>query len=104
MSCFRDVYDHTVGVIETIEISRDILGGMQDIYLTSLSNRMNETMKVLTVIATIFIPLTFLTSVFGMNFRNMPFLEWDWGVPVLLIMMFISAGGMFTYFRRKMWI
>ena len=101
---FRDVYDHAIAVIETIEISRDVLAGMLDIYLTSLSNRMNETMKVLTVIATIFIPLTFLTGLFGMNFRYMPVLEWEWGIQVLLIMMLIMGGGMFTYFKRKMWI
>ena len=98
---YRDVYDHAVAVIETIEISRDVLSGMLDIYLTSLSNKMNETMKVLTVIATIFIPLTFLTGLFGMNFRYMPALEWEWGMHVLLILMVVMAGGIFTYFRHK---
>ena len=101
---FRDVYDHTAAVIESIEISRDILTGMFDVYLTSLSNRMNETMKVLTVIATIFIPLTFLTGIFGMNFRFMPILEWEWGFLLLFTLMFFLAGGMLVYFRRKRWI
>ena len=101
---FRDLYDHIVAVIESIEIARDVLGGMLDVYLTNLSNRMNETMKVLTVIATIFIPLTFLTGIFGMNFRYMPILEWEWGIQMLFIMMVFLAGGMFTYFRRKKWL
>lgn len=101
---FRDVYDHAIAVIDRIEISRDVLSGMLDIYLTSLSNRMNETMKVLTVIATIFIPLTFLTGLFGMNFRYMPALEWEWSMHVLLMVMLIMAGGMFIYFKRKRWI
>ena len=101
---YRDVYDHIVSVIESIEISRDILSGMQDVYLTSLSNRMNETMKVLTVIATIFIPLTFLTGIFGMNFRYMPIIESEWGVQIVIVLMVLLAGGMFTYFKRKKWI
>jgi len=101
---FRDVYDHTATVIESVEISRDILSGMLDVYLTSLSNRMNETMKVLTVIATIFIPLTFLTGIFGMNFRYMPILEWEWGIHLLLLLMFFLGGSLLVYFRRKRWI
>ena len=72
----RDVYDHTIQVIDTIETFRDMLSGMLDIYLSSVSNRMNEVMKVLTIIATIFIPLTFLAGVYGMNFKYMPELEW----------------------------
>jgi magnesium transporter len=101
---FRDVYDHTVIVIETIEISRDILAGVMDIYLTSLSNRMNETMKILSTIATIFLPLTFITGIFGMNFQRMGVLQWEWGFPVLLILMLVLTGGMLVYFRRKMWL
>jgi magnesium transporter len=101
---FRDVYDHTVIVIETIEISRDILAGVMDIYLTSLSNRMNETMKILSTIATIFLPLTFITGIFGMNFQGMGVLQWEWGFPVLLILMLVLTGGMLVYFRRKMWL
>ena len=98
---YRDVYDHIVAVIESIEISRDILGGMLDVYLTSLSNRMNETMKVLTVIATIFIPLTFLTGIFGMNFRYMPIIESEWGVQIVIVLMVLLAGGMFHLFQKK---
>ena len=75
----RDVYDHTIQVIDNIETFRDMLSGMLDIYLSSVSNRMNEVMKVLTIIATIFIPLTFLAGVYGMNFKFMPELEWRWG-------------------------
>ncbi|MEJ2656533.1 MAG: magnesium/cobalt transporter CorA, partial [Desulfobacterales bacterium] len=76
---FRDVYDHTIQIIDTIESYRDILAGMLDIYLSTLSNRMNEIMKVLTIIATIFIPITFIAGIYGMNFKYMPELEWRWG-------------------------
>lgn len=100
---FRDLYDHTVQAIEGIETFREILSNMLDIYLSSLTNRMNEIMKVLTVIATIFIPVTFIASVFGMNFKYMPGLEWPWGYPVVLILMFCVIGGMIYYFKRKKW-
>jgi magnesium transporter len=75
----RDVYDHTIQIIDAIETFRDMLSGMLDIYLSSLSNKMNEVMKVLTIIATIFIPLTFIAGIYGMNFKYMPELEWRWG-------------------------
>jgi len=100
----RDVYDHTIQLIETTETYRDMLGGMMDIYLTSLSNKLNETMKVLTVIATIFIPLTFIVGVYGMNFRVMPELEWPWGYPLVMGVMLFLAIGMLWSFRRKHWI
>ncbi|MBU0986603.1 MAG: magnesium/cobalt transporter CorA, partial [Proteobacteria bacterium] len=76
---FRDVYDHTIQVIDTIESYRDILAGMLDIYLSTVSNKMNEIMKVLTMIATIFIPITFIAGIYGMNFKYIPELEWRWG-------------------------
>lgn len=101
---FRDVYDHTIQVIETTETFRDMLAGMLDIYLTTLSNRLNETMKVLTVIATIFIPLTLIASIYGMNFKHMPELEWWWGYPLVLAVMGILGGLMVWYFRKKRWI
>lgn len=101
----RDVYDHTVQIIDTIESYRDIISGMLDTYLSSVSNKMNEVMKVLTIIATIFIPLTFLAGVYGMNFHHMPELDWVWLYPYgFWIVMFIVAGLMLSYFRRKKWI
>jgi magnesium transporter len=100
----RDVYDHTVQVIDALEIYRDMGAGMLDIYLSSTSNRMNEVMKVLTIIATIFIPLSFIASVFGMNFRQMPELEWEFGYHSSLLLMATVALGMLLYFRKKRWI
>jgi magnesium transporter len=101
---FRDISDHTVQVIDTIETYRDMLSGMLDIYLSTISNRMNEVMKVLTVIATIFMPLTFLAGVYGMNFKYMPELEWQWGYPALWGVMTIVAVLMLLYFRKKKWL
>ena len=100
----RDVFDHTIQVIDTTETLRDMLAGMIEIYLSSISNRMNEVMKVLTIIATIFIPLTFIAGVYGMNFQYMPELHWLWGYPFALAVMLIVALGMLTYFRRKKWL
>jgi magnesium transporter len=100
----RDVYDHTIQVMDTIEIYRDMLSGMLDIYLSSLNNRMNAVMKVLTIIATIFMPLTFLAGVYGMNFKHMPELDWPWGYPIILIFMAVVAILMLTLFRLKKWL
>ena len=106
----RDVYDHTIQVIETIETYRDMISGMLDIYLSSISNRMNEIMKVLTIIATIFIPLTFITGIYGMNFDpesspyNMPELNWYWGYPVVWVFMIGLGFLMFFYFRKRRWL
>ncbi len=100
----RDLYDHTIGVAETIETYRDLLAGMLDIYLSSVSNRMNEVMKVLTVIATVFIPLTFLAGVYGMNFKFMPELQSPWGYPAVWAVMLAAAGAMLHYFWRKKWL
>ncbi|MDH5714031.1 MAG: magnesium/cobalt transporter CorA [Candidatus Aminicenantes bacterium] len=100
----RDVYDHTFQVIDTIETFRDMLSGMLDIYLSSISNRMNAIMKVLTIIATIFIPLTFIVGIYGMNFRFMPELEWHWGYPVVLLGMAVIVSLMLFYFRKKDWL
>jgi magnesium transporter len=99
----RDVYDHTIQVIDTVESLRDMVSGMLDIYLSSISNRMNEVMKVLTVFAAIFIPLTFVAGIYGMNFQFMPELGWRWGYPMILIVMASIAAGMLGYFRRKKW-
>ena len=100
----RDLYDHTIQVIDTVETYRDMDSGILDIYLSSLSNKMNEVMKVLTIIATIFIPLTFIAGVYGMNFEFMPELKWRWAYPTILAMMAIVFVGMLFYFKRKKWL
>jgi magnesium transporter len=100
----RDVYDHTIQVIDTVETYRDMLSGMLDIYLSSLSNRMNEVMKVLTIIATIFIPLTFIAGVYGMNFKFMPELEWRWGYFLVLAVMLALGVLMVILFKRRRWL
>jgi magnesium transporter len=100
----RDVYDHTIRVIESVEDFRDILASMMDIYLSSVSNKMNDIMKVLTVIATIFIPLTFIAGVYGMNFDYMPELRWRWGYPIIMLFMTILGSTMFIYFKKRKWV
>jgi magnesium transporter len=100
----RDVYDHTIQVIDALETFRDMLSGMLDIYLSSVSNRMNEVMKVLTIIATIFIPLTLIAGIYGMNFKYMPELETPWGYPMVYVIMLGVSLVMLMYFRRKRWI
>jgi magnesium transporter len=99
----RDVYDHTIQVIDTLETYRDMLSGMHDTYLSSISNRMNEVMKVLTIIATIFIPLTFIAGIYGMNFDFMPELKWRWAYFGVWGVMLIIAFFMIAYFKRKKW-
>lgn len=106
----RDVYDHIIQVIDSIENSREMVYGLYDIYMSGLSNRMNEVMKVLTIIATIFIPLTFIAGIYGMNFDpesspyNMPELSWYWGYPAAMIVMVIITIFMLFYFRKKDWL
>jgi magnesium transporter len=100
----RDLYDHTIQVIDTVESSRDMLAGMLDVYLSSLSNRMNEIIKFLTIIGTIFIPITFIASVYGMNFQNMPELHWRWGYYGVLGLMLAVTLFLLGYFRRKKWL
>ncbi|WP_419659897.1 CorA: magnesium transport protein [Desulfosarcina variabilis str. Montpellier] len=100
----RDVYDHTIQVIDTIESLRDMLSGMQDLYLSIISNRMNEVMKVLTIIATIFIPLSFIAGIYGMNFNHMPELTWRWGYPAVWLLIIGIVAMMIVFFRRKKWI
>jgi magnesium transporter len=100
----RDVYDHTIQVIDTIETFRDMVSGMLDIYLSSVSNRMNEVMKVLTIIATVFIPLTFIAGIYGMNFKYMPELEWHIGYPLALAVMLAIVVLLMIFFRRKKWL
>jgi magnesium transporter len=100
----RDVYDHNIQIIDTVETLRDMLSGMLDIYLTSISNRLNAVMKVLTIIATIFMPLTFLAGIYGMNFKYMPELEWKLGYPLILLFMCTIGISMLFYFKRKKWL
>ena len=106
----RDVYDHLVQVIETIENSREMVYSLYDTYMSNLSNRMNEVMKVLTIIATIFIPLTFIAGIYGMNFNpetspwNMPELNWYLGYPFSLALMLAMVVIMIMFFRRRKWL
>lgn len=100
----RDVYDHTIQVADAVESFRDILGGLHDLYLSSVSNRMNGVMKVLTVIATIFIPLGFLAGVYGMNFTWIPELQWKWSYPVFWVVILALVGVMVAIFRKKRWL
>jgi magnesium transporter len=106
----RDCYDHLVQIIDLVETYRELCSDLTDLYLSSLSNRMNEVMKVLTIIATIFMPLGFITGVYGMNFNterspwNMPELNWRYGYPFSLALMGLTVAGMLWYFRRKGWI
>jgi magnesium transporter len=107
---FRDCYDHTIQLMDMVETFREMASGLVDEYMTAVSNRMNEIMKVLTVVSTIFIPLTFIVGVYGMNFDtkaspySMPELTWAYGYPALLLLMAVVAAGMLYYFRRKRWI
>ena len=100
----RDVHDHTVRVIDTIETYRDLLSGMMDIYLSSVSNRMNEVMKILTIITTIFVPVTFIAGVYGMNFDYMPELHSKWGYPAVWAVMLLIIFSLIFYFKRKKWL
>ena len=100
----RDIYDHTVQVIDTVESFRDMIAGLHDIYLSSISNKMNEVMKVLTMFAAIFIPLTFMAGIYGMNFEYMPELKWRDGYFILLGLMTAVGLGMLVYFKKKKWL
>lgn len=100
----RDVYDHSVQTIDTVENLRDVVGGLMDLYLSTVSNRTNEVMKVLTIMATIFIPLTFIVGVYGMNFEFMPELHVAWAYPAVWGFMLAVAGGLLVFFRRKGWL
>lgn len=101
---FRDVYDHVIQISENIEIFREMIWGLMDMYMTAISNKMNEVMKVLTIISTIFIPLSFIVGVYGMNFDTMPELHFKHGYLIVWIVMIILFVGMLYYFRRKKWL
>lgn len=100
----RNLYDHIIQVIDTVETYRDIISGMHEMHMSSVSNRMNQIMKVLTIIATIFIPLTFISGVYGMNFRYMPEIEWKYGYYAILGFMMLVSIVMLSFFRKKRWI
>ncbi|MFA9477040.1 magnesium/cobalt transporter CorA [Phycisphaerales bacterium AB-hyl4] len=100
----RDVYDHTVQLLDLVETYREIAMSLSDMWVNAVSNRMSQVMKVLTIIATIFIPLTFLAGVYGMNFEHMPELEWRWSYAVVWAIFLGTAGGMLSWFRRRGWI
>lgn len=99
----RDVSDHVLRVIESVEVCRDVLTGLLDIYLSNVSNKMNEVMKVLTVFATIFIPLTFIAGIYGMNFEYMPELKWKWSYPLLMFGFVTTPIVLLVYFKKKKW-
>ncbi len=100
----KDLYDHIAQVIDTTETFREMVSNLLDIYLSSLSNKMNEIMKVLTIIATIFIPITFIVGVYGMNFTNMPEITWPWGYPVVWLVIIIIVVGLLLFFKKKKWL
>jgi magnesium transporter len=106
----RDCYDHTLQLLDVVETYREIATSLMEVYMSAVSNRMNEVMKVLTIIATLFIPLTFVSSIYGMNFAtgasrwNMPELTWTYGYPFALGLMLAIAMGLLIYFRRKGWL
>lgn len=101
---FRDVYDHVVQIVDTIETLREMVSASLDIYLSSISYRLNAVMKVLTIITTIFMPLTFIVGIYGMNFEHMPELKWEWGYPLVVGVMVMIAIAMLGFFIRKRWI
>lgn len=101
---FRDLQDHSTRIIDTVETYRDLLSGMMDIYLSTNSNKMNEVMKVLTIMSSIFIPVTFIAGVYGMNFEFMPELKSPYGYAGVWLVMLVIMGGMVTYFKKKRWI
>lgn len=100
----KDLYDHVLQINESIDIYRDMLTSNQEMYLSSISNKMNLVMKVLTIISTIFIPLTFIVGIYGMNFKFMPELEWKFGYPAVWIIMIMISLAMLYYFRNKKWL
>lgn len=100
----RDVYDHTVQVMDIIDTHREMAGGLTDLYMSAVSNRMNEVMKVLTIMASFFIPITFIAGVYGMNFTHMPELDYKYAYPIFWIVVLLVSGGMFAYFWHKRWL
>jgi len=101
---FRDVYDHVISVMDAVESYREVLASVQDLYLSNVSNRMNDVMKVLTIFATIFVPLTFLAGIYGMNFEYMPELRWKMGYPMFWLVSAATGAGLLAFFRSKKWL
>ena len=99
----KDIHDHTIHIIDTLETFREMVAGMLEIYLSSISNRLNAVIKVLTMLATIFMPLTFIAGIYGMNFKYMPEIEWRWGYPIILLIMATIGITMVYYFKKKKW-
>lgn len=99
----RDIYDHVVAVADAIDSMRDLLNGMLEIHMSNMNIRLNEVMKVLTIVTTLFIPATFIAGVYGMNFKHMPELDWPWAYPAVLVSMVVLAGAMYVYFKHKKW-
>jgi magnesium transporter len=99
----RDIYDHVVVVADAIDSMRDLLNGMLEIHMSNMNIRLNEVMKVLAIVTTLFIPASFIAGVYGMNFNHMPELDWPWGYPAALLLMVGVAAGMLLYFKRKKW-
>src|SRR5690606_9697572 len=97
----RDVYDHVLQVREELDRMRDFATALMELYLSTANNKMNEVMKLLTVMASIFIPLTFIASIYGMNFEYMPETEWEWGYPLVVVVMVAVAVGLFWMFKRR---
>lgn len=100
----RDVHDHIIRIIDMIEGMRDIVGGMLELYMSNINMRTNEIMKFLTIVSTIFVPLTFITSFYGMNFEYMPELHYRWSYPIVIVILLIVAFAMLLYFRRRRWL
>ena len=101
---YRNIYDHTVQIIESLDTLRDLTSGMMDLYLSSVSLKLNEIMKVLTIFSAVFIPLTFFAGVYGMNFKFLPELEWRWGYPMFWSICVLASVVMLIYFRRKKYL
>jgi magnesium transporter len=99
----RDVYDHAIQALEIVESLREMAVSVMEVFLSAQNQRLNEVMKVLTVIATLFIPLTFIASIYGMNFKHMPELERPWAYPAVLALMALAAAGMIGYFKKRGW-
>ncbi len=104
MKYFNDVYDHTIKIIDTIETYRELNTGLKDIYLSSVSLKMNQIMQLLTIVGAIFIPLTFLAGIYGMNFEFMPELHWKWSYPVFWVVILAVSLSMIRYFKKKKWL
>lgn len=101
---FRDIHSHLYQVADTLEAYREMLSGLMDIYLSSVNNRLNQVMKILTIVSTIFMPLSFFTGLYGMNFKFMPELNSPYGYPIALLLMLMTSVGMLLFFRKKGWI